>query len=273
MLRKFTLEPLSMMVMQPGSQAITKHQVLPNRNSSLSEDIRYSISFRHIVPTTEYKTKSEEKTEKTEKTETVLIFGTSISKYLESNKLAGNSNINVLNLSESGNRIHHISNDMDNFFTGKHRYFNSSDAMARDDLHITKVFISVGTNDILRTKSAGISRLYIPLKNLVRKAQLLFNTEVFVQSVIPIPTHDDTIISDVHKVNRMLIDICRSLRCQYMNLLDRFLTRERYVNTNLYRFDRRRNRVDLHLNYAGLSLLGKAYISVIRGGFDPYVSC
>ena len=104
---------------------------------------------------------------------------------------------------------------------------------------------------------------------------LWVNAEVFVQSVIPIPAKNVDIASDVLCFNRMLVDICRTMKCRYMDILDRFLTRsrEKRVNENLFRYDRRRDRVDLHLNYVGLGVLGRAFIRVIRDEFDPFVSC
>ena len=120
LLRKYTLEPRSMMVMHPGSQAATKHKVLPNRNPtpSVSASARYSISFRRIVPTLTSETKPV-----IDKKKVVVIFGSSITKYLSSTKLEGSSDIKVINLSASGSKIYNICGAMDSFYTGEHTYF------------------------------------------------------------------------------------------------------------------------------------------------------
>ena len=123
----------------------------------------------------------------------------------------------------------------------------------------------------MQSKPNSITRLYTPLKNMVRKAQLLFNTEVLVQGVVPIPTYDDSIVSDVHTVNRMFVDICRSLRCKFFNVLEKFLTRDRFVDVKCYCYNERKRCVDLHPNRNGMSILARAYISCIRGRFAPRV--
>ncbi|WP_366931880.1 SGNH/GDSL hydrolase family protein [Moritella sp.] len=203
----------------------------------------------------------------------VVIFGSSITKYLSSTKLEGSSDIKVINLSASGSKIYNICGAMDSFYTGEHTYFKSDNAIPIDDMIITKVIISVGTNDILQCKPHTINRLYIPLQNMMRKAKLLFNTEVLIQSVLPIPTFDNSIISDVHAFNKMCIQLCRNMRCRFIDVLYKFLDSDRYPDEKLYRYDTRRNRLDIHLSRDGLVVLGMAYIKCLRDRYDPFVNC
>ena len=67
--------------MQPGSQDTTKHKLMPDRDSNCSYT-RFSISFRCVLSDEEVNTGSE-------LFDTTLIIGSSMSKYLQTNKLAG----------------------------------------------------------------------------------------------------------------------------------------------------------------------------------------
>ena len=91
-------------MMHPGSQARTKHRVLPKRTSdSLSSGVRYSVSFRNIISNDTANILTQDEGEA--KTDTTLIFGSSIPKKLDSKKLAGKSGKTVLNLAVGGAKI------------------------------------------------------------------------------------------------------------------------------------------------------------------------
>ena len=97
LLKKFPLESTSVHLMQPGSQACTKHKVMPSRESST--DVRYSISFRGIL--TDGSAPPAE-TSSSICQDTTLIFGSSIPKRIDPKRIAGKTNKLVINLSCGG---------------------------------------------------------------------------------------------------------------------------------------------------------------------------
>ena len=276
LLKTYQLNHGSVMIMQPGSQASTKHKVLPLSHSEGAVDpekcglgTRYSFSFRSIIPPI---SKSDEV--KAERINTTLIFGSSISKRLSADKLTGRSkNKLVVNLSVSGSKIKHMTEHMDNFISQNHEYFKSPEAVPIDKMNITNVIFCIGTNDILNADTTdAIGRLYTPLEKLLRKAQVLFQCDVHLQSVIPIPTnsHRDSVrlAEKVRRFNRAAVDVCKATRCKYLDVFDDFLECDSFYKFYCTkRFNQ--NSIDIHPNRVGCSILARAYIPICRGYFNP----
>lgn len=282
-LRTYSLQSNSLFIMQPGSQECTKHQILPSsiQNPHRDSEIRYSISFRRVIPNKRSGTVNVVSNGDKEQDicsdndisnrDTTLILGSSITKYISSNRLMGKRIVNVINLSSSGAKINDVVETLDAFFTGKHIYFNNSDAIERDKLTVTNVIINIGTNDVL-TSPTDTNKRYIPIQNMVTKAQSYYpEARVHLTSVIPIPTNSLDVIKGVIDFNKMLVRICRVLHCYYIDVFDNFLDMRGYIDPIYYRYDRVRGVVDIHLSKIGLGNLCRAYIKIITNRFNPFV--
>ena len=280
LLRTQTLKSGSVFIMQPGSQSCTKHKVFPlhdqlpplqDTDSDSAGDIRYSISFRNIVPQYDnVRIIENEVNDHDHRPETTLIFGSSIAKKLDPSRLQGRTGKLVINLCVGGAKISDVSEHMDDFFAGKGDYFTTEGAVSRDKMNIKNLIICVGTNDVLNAHNAkDVNKLYIPIQQLLRKAKLLFNdSRVVFQSLIPIPTESDNVVKKVQTFNILARKICRSMSCIYMNVFDNFM-QDKFVN--LYRWNTRNNYLDIHPSNYGNSVLARRYISVIRGKFDMII--
>ena len=277
-LRSFTPQHGSLMIMQPGSQACTKHKVMPGKKDgcNLVDDdddlsgLRISISWRDIIYDTcdsDISTSGSNNAVKdcnsaTKLKDTAVIFGTSISKYLDERKLQGRSNIGVVNCSQSGARIADVSNQIDAFFT--------SEKIENEGLNIKTVFISVGTNDVAILQHKTSNHLYIPLLNLVKKAKMLFSgANIYVQSLLPMTVTSRFTVNNVLSFNKLLLKVCASEKCFYLDVFKNFLDSYGYNNIQLFRWNRRTNLIDVHLNSRGLGVLARSYIDHIRGRFNP----
>ena len=282
-LRSYVLQNKSLTIMQPGSQSITKHKVMPGIANS---EIRYSISFRHIINNNDSTAATSDTVDNNDNTDvngtdtisdvvcdigpikTSVIFGTSITKYLCERKLEGHrnpENVKVINCSVSGAKIPDISKQMDDFY--------SSGVCDVEKLEVKSVFISVGTNDLARLRERGVNHLYIPIENLLEKAKLYFgDADIYFQSVIPMPIKSNVIVDNLLSFNKLILKACRSQRCYYLDVFNNFLDKYGdFPKEDLFRIDRRLNCLDVHLNYRGLGVLASAYISKIRGKFNPIV--
>ena len=201
---------------------------------------------------------------------TTLIFGSSIPKRLDARKLQGKSNNKVINLAEGGATIRDVSKSMEEFYSGKHQYFSSDGALKLEELDIKKVILSIGTNDILNIRdSRNINRLFSPLDNMLRKARSLFGCQVYAQSCIPIPGQRDDTRYATYEFNRILLRLCKQHRCYYLDVFEKFLNCWRFGELFVMKSD---GRIDIHPNRAGMSILARSYIAIIRDYFDPYMS-
>ena len=172
---------------------------------------------------------------------------------------------NCINLSVGGSKIPDVNRDMDLFYTGKHDYFNSEHAIDINSMDITKVIICIGTNDILNTRT-NVSRLYIPIQNMLRKAKLMFNCKVYLQSVIPIPDQPPGVANEVYMFNKIALKACISEECKYINVFDVFLKCNHFKK--FFRV-KRDGYLDIHPNREGQIIIARAYISIVRDRFDP----
>ena len=272
-LKSFTLQHGSLMFMHPGSQACTKHKVMPGdtngRNLDDEDDIsdlRFSISWRDIIyddHECDTSTVSETNSSKnTQPKDTSLIFGTSISKYLDEKKLQGRRNIRVLNCSQSGAKLSDVSDQMDTLFT--------SEKIENERLNVKNVFICVGTNDVASLRNSTPNHLYVPIVNLLKKAKTLFNgANVYVQSVLPMTVTSRYTVGNVLYFNKLILKACAAEKCFYLDIFNNFLDKYGYNNAQLFRLNSRTNLIDVHLNSRGLGVLAKSYIDYIRGRFNP----
>ena len=157
---------------------------------------------------------------------------------------------------------------MNSFYTESHEYFDSESAVPLKNMNIKRVIICVGTNDILNT-NIPITRLYIPIQQMLRKAQLLFQCKVVLQSVIPIPGKSRQVADMVYQFNRTAAEACRSLGCYFLDVFNDFLQCDSF--RRFFAFRRNSREIDIHPNREGCSILARAYIVIIRGSFNPVI--
>ena len=275
-LKTFKLQHGSLMIMHPGSQSCTKHKVMPlhpdvaNGDDDLS-DLRISISWRDILDDDKLDQQSTNENSEDQtahsaddkgRMDTSVIFGTSISKYLQEKRLQGRHSVRVVNRSESGATIPDVSTQMDNFFT--------SGDMDSEKTKITNVFISVGTNDLIKQGHQTPNNLYLPISNLLKKAKILFpGARVYFQSLLPMPIISQFTVGNVLMFNKLALQACAAEKCFFLDVFRNFLDYYGCNNFNLFRFNAHKNCMDVHLNNKGLGVLAVSYINIIRGRFNP----
>ena len=260
-LKTLAVTEKSVSFMQPGTQYTTKHMIMPSRNL-YDSDIRYSISFRRIINTECTLKKSIDSLDvQVGPVKTSIIFGSSISKPLIAEKLAGKHRLDlkVLNESVSGALIKDVYTQMDTAYS----------KLSPDDV-VKNIFICVGTNDITRNHRNGVTHLYAPIEGVLRKAMVLFpEADVYFQSLLPMPITNNRIVDDVLNFNKLVYKACKLNKCYFLDVFDKFLIDSDYLDYSLYQF--RNNRVDVHPSSKGLGILARAYINIIRERFNPCI--
>ena len=259
---KHALQSGSLLVMKPGAQGNTKHQVLPMRSDTCGE--RFSISFRKIKytevkdewPFVNKPSVMPPRQPPPTKCKTTLVLGTSIPYYLDYNKLSGSSGrVNVVNLCKRGAKISHLHEILD-------EHYKKEDPSEVVD----KVILSVGTNDLRNNKKETVGHLYIPMENLVSKIKTYYpGVTIYIQSLLPQRVQNAYTVSNVLGFNKLLLKLSALNRCLYLDIFRDFLGSNYHPNPQLYRMD------GVHLSNKGLSVLARAYIAKIRGRFNPIV--
>ena len=261
MLGKHLLEEGSLLTMNPGAQANTRHQILSSRSGSCGE--RFSLSFRRIRYT-EVKNewpivgKPSISTNKptNHSQRTTLILGTSIPYYLNYDKLSGSSGkTKVENLCQRGAKISTLQNLLDDHYKEEN-----------PDEIVDKIILSVGTNDLRNNKKPTVGHLYTPMENLLSKIKSYYpGATIYIQSLLPQRVQNAFTVSNVLGFNKLLIKLCALNKCLYLDIFSQFLGPNNHPNPSLYRWD------GVHLNNKGLSVLARVFIDKIRGRFNPIV--
>ena len=248
-LKSIPMNSLSVVTMHPNCQKKLKHIVLPNPDAV---GPRFCLSFRRVKPISEKKLVQDASTEPPS---TVLI-GTSVTKRINSSKIAGRATCKFVNCSTSGDRIQDASDKLDKLYAGT--LTDCSDKPVGSNLEIKNIILSVGTNDI-RRKSNGVSSLYLPVRALLKKAGDLFpNCQVYVQSVIPMGYEFSWTASNVMSFNSLLRRCAKEIpNCSYLDVFEDFIHRG-YPIKSLF-FDH------LHPSARGTAVLARSFIAVTRG--------
>ncbi len=154
---------LTMNVMKPGAQKIMKHRVPKGISHGDNSKIRYSLSFRKIVPQSTSPARSSNvglkptpastmkslspDSSSIHKKRAVLIAGDSFTARLDEKRL-GKGKMEVVKVAQGGRKIQEVQNDIEKFVAANTQY----------DIH--KVIVSVGTNDIRHCKN-GVKHLIL----------------------------------------------------------------------------------------------------------------
>ncbi|KAL5248641.1 hypothetical protein ACHWQZ_G017728 [Mnemiopsis leidyi] len=243
------MNSLSLVTMNPSCQQKLKHIVLPNPQAV---GPRFCLSFRNVKPISK---KTQDLQQDAEPPTTVLI-GTSITKRINPAKIAGKTTCKFVNCSTSGDTIKDASDKLDRLYAGTLTDLN--DQPLGPNLNIKNIILSVGTNDI-RRKSNGVSSLYLPVRALMKKANDLFpDSQIFVQSVIPMGYEFRWTASNVMSFNSLLRRCSREIpNCSYLDVFDDFIHRG-YPVKSLY-YDH------LHPSAKGTAALARSFIAIARG--------
>ena len=266
----------SLCCMMSGCQQYFKHRVPPGTDVGL----RYSLSFRRIhmkaTPRTPVKdlvafledsattnsstdigdnSTTSPPPEQSKVPLTTVIFGTSITTKLDPKRLARGKRT-CINKSVSGATISSITKNLEEFF--------EAPETKPDD--IEKVIYSLGTNDIRFRK--GVYYLNNSIKNLIYKTRVYFkHAQIYFQSVLPIKISKYFHASNFLQFNKMLMGICVSEKCSYIDVFREYLDPSGY-DCNMYMY----NNDGLHLNHRGIVRLAYHMRYVINmHTFNPRV--
>lgn len=268
----------SLYIMRVGCQEYFRHKVPTNK---AGKGVRWVLSFRcekdvsklhmttspvkdliskfndnnsttqsHSPPST-HATVSKDVTQKSNK-KVVVLFGTSMTKHVNGEKLARGSKT-CINVFESGANIPDISRMLDNF---KHTNPLSS--------NVSKVIFSFGTNDIQNLRY-GMNKLRDPIIDLINKTKAYFpHAFILFQSCLPMKIKHENTAKNFINFNRVLLNICSSERCAFIDCFRDFVSGWDY-NKRLFKDD-------VHLNQRGLGLLCSWLKHAINyNTFNPYV--
>ena len=259
---KHALQSGSLLIMKPGAQANTKHQVLPVRSGQCSE--RFSVSFRKIRytevkdewPFVDKSSATPPQQTRPTNCKTTLVLGTSIPFFLDYDKLSGSSGkVKVASLCQRGAKISDLNNVLD-------EHYKNEDPSENVD----KVILSVGTNDLRNNKRSTVGHLYTPMDNLISKIKTYYpGATIFIQSLLPQRVQNAFTVSNVLGFNKLLLKLSAMNKCYYLDIFADFLGSNSHPNPDLYRWD------GVHLSNKGLSVLARAYIAKIRGRFNPVI--
>lgn len=180
------------------------------------------------------------------KKKTTVIFGTSITKRLDVHKLSSPGR-KVLNLSESGAKIKHVSENIE--------YFHKNNKLSGD---VEKLIISVGTNDVKYSRR-GVQHLKRYLVDLILKCKALFPGAIVVfQCCLPIRNLYYYTVPNVLEFNTLLCGLCNEYNCIYLDCFRDFLDINGMDQSRDLFYDW------LHLNYDGIAALAVWFNYVIK---------
>ena len=252
----------SMNVMRPGCQQVLKHRVPVGQHLRGQVNVRYSISFRKIVPTSSTepipKVKEPEKNVPP-KESVVLMAGDSFFERLDAARLGKNKK-KVINIAKGGSKMESVLRSIDNFVKK-----NLSKT-------VSKCFISIGTNDI-RNCTSGIMHLKTPLCNFMKSVkQLLPQTKLYIQSLLPIPTNGSHhVVKNVYAMNNLIFSLCSRYKILYLDNFSLFLDNRGRRKLALFpEYNQERKYFDIHPNQKGMGVLAKEFIFRIHSKwFNP----
>ena len=144
----------------------------------------------------------------------------------------------VVNISQSGAKIKHISENVD--------FFHKNNKAAGD---VEKVIFSLGTNDIKYSRR-GVTHLKRYLVELINKTKTLFPGAIILfQACLPIRNLYWYTAPNVINFNNLLCSLCSEYNCIYIDCFRDFVSDDRKDHKQSLFWDW------LHLNDGGLAVL------------------
>ena len=180
-----------------------------------------------------------------------LLAGDSFFRDLRPDKLGKGKKL-VVNISKGGSKIKQVEQSLIEF--------------ASDAPPVTKIFLSIGANDIHHAK-CGVQHLKTPVASLLKTAKDLFpRAKIWVQSILPIPLQRKMMINDVCDMNKLLHRACMRQSVFFLDVTDSFI--DQSTGLRDVRFFPIKGNV--HLGPIGTSVLAKIYIRQIHSrSFNP----
>ena len=267
-----------MMIMKPGCQENLVHKVCRGNRTvgDESDSQRIVISFRKVTPevvtdpevsfdATNLVADKRVKDVPTPPTRITIIAGDSFSAALDAKRLGRNGKKTVVNLSKGGSTIKDVSLQLDSYFLSD----------ARDDTVVEKVFVCVGANDIRNCRNNGVRHLKSPLVSLVDQIKMIFpDALVWFQCLLPLPMQHQYSVRNVEQFNKLLLEVCTYKEVYFLgHVFKKFLVFNLMSNCYLRRESLFPNRVNIHPNKLGLSIIASHYIRLIHSNskarFNP----
>lgn len=271
----------SMNIMKPGCQAVLKHRVPAGEHIKNVSNVRHSLSFRKLATQDNEKQTTSPppprpsdkspgrnsshppppptKTSVPNKKGVYLLAGDSFFQRLDTFRLDKGKN-KVFNIGKGGSKIDVVLKSIQGF-VGKYPSYE-----------VKKLFVSIGTNDI-RYCTNGVRHLRAPIRDFMRTVKdLLPTTEIFFQSLLPIPTNGNIHCErNVFEINNIIYNLCSTMKLYYVDVFSAFLNRYGYRNANLFpAWDPVRKAFDIHPNAKGKGVMAKFYIRLIHSRwFNP----
>lgn len=178
---------------------------------------------------------------------TVLLFGTSITKWVNADMLSQTKK--CINISESGAKLAKFPRMVEDFAT-------TNIDISHD---VGKVIFSLGTNDVKLFKQ-DVSKFRQPIKYLINITRKCFGNDIIIcfQSLLPMKVMYKYTASNFLGFNNILQDMCMRYNCIYFDCFEDFLDGDgRDFNRFLYNDP-------LHLNRYGLSILCQHFKTIIN---------
>ena len=195
----------SLNIMKAGCQSQIQHRIPPGNKGG----VRYSLSFRKVLPQTPEATTSLNNSAVNCDTPRVipnsqrprkkisLLAGDSYFARLDADKL-GKGKQAVYNISKGGSMIDAVLQSLKKF------------DKEHPEIEVEKLFLSIGTNDIRNCHERGVYHLKTPVQGLLSAVKNIFPlSKVYVQSLLPIPSNSNR-FSDRHvlSMNNMIFNLC-----------------------------------------------------------------
>ena len=235
----------TMNVMKPGGQYVMKHRVPRGKHVEGSSSLRYSISFRKIVQKAELdeeKKEEESPTQKadkstkpsTSKKSIVLVAGDSFPGRLDADRL-GRGKKTVVNIAKGGSSIVQVEKAIKDFVDDNPSY------------QVTKLFVSIGTNDSRYCKDGCRHLKEAVCKFMKFVKNLLPNTKIYFQSLLPILNGSPYTVRNVYEMNEMIYYLCSRYKLFYIDVFSSFLNPYGYRNDSLFpKYDSEKQFHDIH---------------------------
>ena len=190
----------------------------------------------------------------------VLIAGGSFPNRLDAERLAGTrKKQTVINIAKGGRTIPQVERDIVRFVAEHPEY------------RVTKLIVSVGTNDVRYCKSkADCAAIKPTLRVLMERVKaLLPDCKIWFQSLLPIVDRREFTTQNMFEMNKILYDLCIKNSVYFIDAFSKFLDFKGFRNHTLFhKFDPAKP--DIHPNKVGLGVLARCYIYVIRNNkFNP----
>ncbi len=251
----------SLNIMRPGCQQQLMHRVPPGKAGG----VRYSLSFRKIVPKKESENEHRPSTDMSStsvspnKKKVTLLAGDSFFERLDEKKL-GKGKQEVYKVAKGGRKINAVEKAIESFVT------------EHPELEIKTLFVCIGTNDIRNCKQ-GVKHLKTPLSDFMKRIKVLApSAKIFVQSLLPLPPNGDpSVVRNVLAMNNLMYSLCVKYKLFYLDVLPSFLNGVGFRNPRLFpAFNAVNKSWDIHPNARGMGVLAKHYIYLIHSKrFNP----